>query len=213
MGDEIQEDGNSRRRARTRAALIDAGLAFLAEGNSNPSIQAIVERAGVGFGSFFNHFSSKDDLFGAVVEGAFHRADSLMADHLAEIDNPLEKMVLQMRLFLRLPEIDPIAARVLAFSPLDTFGVDSGYDLNFESHVLNAKESGQLPRPKDSNVAQTFIWGAFKHLLLLRCMSDHQPIEWADEFTEIALMTWGLDQETAQQLAHAPLPEFGSFNE
>lgn len=209
QNDDHKSDGNTRRRARTRAALIEAGRQFLAEGNPNPSIQAITERAGVGFGSFFNHFSSKNELFEAALEETFRLADGLLADHLANIDNPLEKMVVQMRIFLRLPEIDPEAARVIAYSPADTFGIDSGYNLSFESNVLNAKESSLLPRPKDSNIAQTFIWGAFKHLLLLRTTGNNHPVKWADEFVEIALMTWGLDKAEAERLAHGPLPELG----
>lgn len=207
MSEVAEADGHASRKARTRRRLIDAGLAFLAEGNPNPSIQAITERAGVGFGSFFNHFGGKVDLFTAALEGAFRVADQLMSDHVQQIDDPLERMVIQMRLFGRLPEIDPAVARALAFSPVDTFGVDSGYGLSFEANVLAAKESGRLPRPRDSNVAQTFIWGAFRHLLLLRCTTSDHPPEWVDDFTEIALTTWGLDHETAYALAHGPLPE------
>jgi AcrR family transcriptional regulator len=55
------------RPARTRAALIAAGQRLLAEGRSDASIQHITETAGVGFGSFFNHFSGKPDLWAAAV--------------------------------------------------------------------------------------------------------------------------------------------------
>ncbi|MEU2778010.1 TetR/AcrR family transcriptional regulator, partial [Streptomyces sp. NPDC007162] len=55
-----------RRRAETRQALIRAARQILAEtGDTSASIQAIAERADVGFGSFYNHFESKTELFDA----------------------------------------------------------------------------------------------------------------------------------------------------
>jgi AcrR family transcriptional regulator len=206
-------DGNARRRARTRTAIIESARQFIAEGNPDPSVQAITERAEVGFGSFFNHFASKDELFRAALEDAFMRADKLSGDPVAHIEDPLIRMTMQMRLFGRLPEIDYPTARILAFSPTDTFGIDSGYNLNFEAVVLLAKESGRLPRPRDSMITQTFIWGAVKHLLLLRCTDANHPMSWVDDFVEIALTLYGIDQGLAYELAHSPLPDISTFQE
>lgn len=55
------------RRARTRAALIAAARRLLAEGRVAVSVQEITTEAGVGFGSFYNHFDSKEDLFSEAV--------------------------------------------------------------------------------------------------------------------------------------------------
>jgi AcrR family transcriptional regulator len=53
-----------RRKARTRQALIDAAVRLIAAGRGErASIQEITEAADVGFGSFYNHFASKDELF------------------------------------------------------------------------------------------------------------------------------------------------------
>ena len=207
MDDETLLDGNARRRARTKAALIEAARQFVAEGNPDPSIQAITQRAEVGFGSFFNHFSTKDELFRAALADAFIRADRLTGEPVAHITDPLERMTMQMRLFGRLPEIDYATARLIAFSPTDTFGIDSGYNLEFETVVLAAKETGRLPRPRDSMITQTYIWGALKHLLWLRCTDTNHPAIWVDDFVEISLTLYGLDKQLAYEIAHSPLPE------
>lgn len=201
------QNGNDRRKARTKAALIESARQFIAEGNPDPSIQLLTQRAEVGFGSFFNHFNSKDELFRAALADAFRRADELSGRPVAHIEDPLTRMAMQMRLFGRLPEIDYPTARLIAFSPTDTFGIDSGYNLEFEKIVLAAKESGRLPRPRDSMITQTFIWGAIKHLLLLRCSDSNHPMTWVDEFVEIALTLFGLDKQTAYDLSHSPLPD------
>ena len=58
-----------RRKALTRAALIAAAQGFLAEqGRTDVSIQEITEAADVGFGSFYNHFTSKVRGFAAAME-------------------------------------------------------------------------------------------------------------------------------------------------
>ena len=60
-----------RRKARTRQALIDAAVRLIAEGRGGrASIAEITEEADIGFGSFCNHFGSKEQLFGT----AFRRA-------------------------------------------------------------------------------------------------------------------------------------------
>jgi AcrR family transcriptional regulator len=53
-----------RRKARTRQALIDAAVRLIAEGRGErASIAEITEEADIGFGSFYNHFDSKEQLF------------------------------------------------------------------------------------------------------------------------------------------------------
>jgi AcrR family transcriptional regulator len=55
-----------RRKARTRQALIDAAVRLIAEGRGErASIAEITEEADIGFGSFYNHFDSKEQLFGS----------------------------------------------------------------------------------------------------------------------------------------------------
>jgi AcrR family transcriptional regulator len=61
-----------RRKAQTRQALIDAAVRLIAEGRGErASIQEITEAADVGFGSFYNHFPSKEQL----VSGRLGRGD------------------------------------------------------------------------------------------------------------------------------------------
>ena len=60
--------GHERRRARTRAALVSAALGFLVEGRTDVAVQEITEAAGVGQGSFYNHFVSKEALYDAALE-------------------------------------------------------------------------------------------------------------------------------------------------
>ena len=60
-----------RRKAQTRQALIDAAVRLIAEGRGDrASIAEITEEADIGFGSFYNHFDSKEQLFQTASEEA-----------------------------------------------------------------------------------------------------------------------------------------------
>ena len=63
-----RSDRLDRRKARTRQALVDAAVRLIAEGRGErASIQEITEAADIGFGSFYNHFDSKEELFQTAV--------------------------------------------------------------------------------------------------------------------------------------------------
>jgi AcrR family transcriptional regulator len=57
------------KRARTRAALVAAAAALIAErGMQDLSLEAVAERAGMSRGAFYGNFADRDELFMAVLE-------------------------------------------------------------------------------------------------------------------------------------------------
>ena len=57
------------KRARTRAALVTAAAALIAErGMQDLSLEAVAERAGMSRGAFYGNFADRDELFMAVLE-------------------------------------------------------------------------------------------------------------------------------------------------
>jgi AcrR family transcriptional regulator len=80
-----------RRKARTRKALVDAAVRLIAEGRGErASIQEITEAADIGFGCFYNHFESKDQLFRTASEEFLERWGQMMDRACAGIDDPAE---------------------------------------------------------------------------------------------------------------------------
>ena len=80
-----------RRKARTRQALIDAAVRLIAEGRGDrASIQEITEEADIGFGSFYNHFDSKEQLFQTASEEVLERWGQLIDRASAGITDPAE---------------------------------------------------------------------------------------------------------------------------
>ena len=55
------------RRARSRASLMEAANSlFATHGFETPSIDDVISGAGVSRGTFYNHFTTRDELFWAV---------------------------------------------------------------------------------------------------------------------------------------------------
>lgn len=68
----------SERRAKTRAAILQAGDELVREGGyAGTTIRDVLARAGVAAGGFYHHFSSKEDLFLAVLEAASPRVHAI----------------------------------------------------------------------------------------------------------------------------------------
>src|SRR3989442_13681195 len=88
----------ARRRLETRARLVWAARELMArKGIGATSIQEITDTADVGFGSFYNHFASKDAIAEAVMEEAIESFGDA-ADRLAEtIDDPAEVLAASVR--------------------------------------------------------------------------------------------------------------------
>ena len=70
-----------RRREETRRKLVAAATALFArQGVDNTRINEITEEADVGFGSFYNHFESKDAIVGAVLEQTVAQQGAAVAE-------------------------------------------------------------------------------------------------------------------------------------
>src|SRR5262245_55095450 len=103
----------ARRQARTREALIAAAREHIAEhGLEGLRVSDVTERADVAFGTFYNHFKTKEDVVEAVV------AETIvgLADSIAEsgtFDDPAEELVASTRAIVRVAYDDPDLARLM----------------------------------------------------------------------------------------------------
>lgn len=120
----------SPRAARTRAALLDAGLELLAKRSVDAiSIDELVAAAGVGKGSFFNHFEDKRAYATAIYANVRNQLEANIARFNARESDPLLRLSGGM-----------IAAAAFAWSEPKRFAVmvRTASGLTFGSHPLNA---------------------------------------------------------------------------
>src|SRR6478736_944334 len=103
-----------RRKARTRAALVASARELLASRDpSGVSIQEITDMADVGFGSFYNHFESKGDVFDAALEEVLEEHGAMFDALTADIDDPAEVYATSVRLTVRMANTHPQIAKIM----------------------------------------------------------------------------------------------------
>ena len=83
---------------RTRSLLVDtAGQLFATQGYDRTSVESIIKQAGVSKGAFYHHFSSKDELLGAVTDQLDIEASGAIEEVIA--DTTVGALVRLNRLF------------------------------------------------------------------------------------------------------------------
>jgi AcrR family transcriptional regulator len=199
-----------RRKARTRRALVDAAVQLIAEGRGDrASIQEITDAADIGFGSFYNHFDTKDQLF-ATASGEVMERWALMIDRAcAGIADPAEVFAVSFRISGRLGWTDPDLARFLAGRGLDLLDAPAGLAPRALRDIKAGDAAGRFT-VADARIALSAIPGGL--LALLRQSERHpQHVGRAlvDQLAEGMLRMLGIPAAEAARLAALPLPETG----
>lgn len=194
------------RRARTRAALVDAGRRLLAEGRTAVSIQEITELAGVGFGSFSNHFASKDALFQAAVEEALDTWGELRDAAVEGIEDPAEVFATSLRMIGRVQRDIPEHVRVLLNVGTSVLMTDRGIRPR-ALHDLEAGMEAGLFAIDDPELALALVGGAL--LGALQEVDAHPERDAgavSDELAQRVLLMLGVPASEATRLTALPLP-------
>ncbi|WP_328439552.1 TetR/AcrR family transcriptional regulator [Streptomyces sp. NBC_00457] len=197
-----------RRRAETRRALVRAARQILAEtGDTGASIQAIAERADVGFGSFYNHFASKTELFEAAVVDALEEFGRTFDERLTGIDDPAELVAGGFRLSARMADSHPELMQVLRRRGLGYLHSDNGLAVRALRDLRAGMASGRFTA-QDATVALSALGGTLLSLVELRfARPDLDGDEAAAELAEMALRMLGVPPDDAHEVARRPLPD------
>ncbi|MBA9050188.1 MULTISPECIES: TetR/AcrR family transcriptional regulator [Streptomyces] len=197
-----------RRRAETRGALVRAARQILAEtGDTGASIQAIAERADVGFGSFYNHFDSKAELFEAAVVDALEEFGQNFDGRLAGIDDPAELVAAGFRLSARMADSHPELMQVLRRRGLGYIHSDNGLARRALRDLQVGIASGRFTT-LDPTVALSALGGALLSLVELRfARPEVDGDEASTNLAEMVLRMLGLPADDAHEVARRPLPE------
>ena len=201
-----------RRKARTRQALIDAAVRLLAAGRGDhASIQEITEAADVGFGSFYNHFASKEDLFEAASLEVLERLGQMIDRACAGLSDPAEVLAVSFRISARLGWTHPEIAQFLTGAGLDLLDAPNGLAPRALRDIKAGQAAGRFVIPS-ADVALAAVAGDLLGLLWLRQRHPDRIDEASvDQLTEAILRLLGLTTREARRLATRPLPATGDW--
>ena len=154
-----------RRKARTRQALIDAAVRLIAEGRGDrASIQEITEEADIGFGSFYNHFDSKEQLFRTASEEVLERWGQMIDRASAGITDPAELFAVGTRISGRLGWTHPDIAGFLTGAGLDALDIPGGLAPRALRDIQAGQAKGRFT-VADAEIALSAVAGGLLGLL------------------------------------------------
>lgn len=109
---EEREARGARRKRETREKLLDAAFRlFGARGVDAVAINEITEAADVGFGSFYNHFVSKEAIYDAVVDSVFGAFGDTLTRLTSDVEDPAEVVAICVRHTILRAQAEPLWGR------------------------------------------------------------------------------------------------------
>lgn len=198
------------RRARTRAALVAAGRRLLAEGRVAVSVQEITDEASVGFGSFYNHFDSKDELFAEAVASVLDDWGAMRDVLVADIEDPAEVFATSFRMIGRTQRSTPELVRVILHQGTSILLTDRGLRPRAIADLRRGIEVGRFTVP-DVEMALMMSGAALLGLIqLLDASPDRDAAATADTYARHVLLMLGVEPAEADRLVALPLGEVPS---
>lgn len=196
-----------RRKAHTRQKLIGAARGFLAsDTHSTASIQDITDAADVGFGSFYNHFSSKTELFQAAVSEVLEELGLLLDGLAGSVGDPAMAFAQSVRLTVRLAVARPEMAQVLVRHGMAYIDADEGLAPRALRDIEAGAASGRF-RVGEPRIALATTAGALLAVLHVSLVDPGGVTDaTCDEAAEQLLRMLGVPLDEARELATAPLP-------
>jgi AcrR family transcriptional regulator len=191
----------ARKRLDARRRLIEAASSVIAErGVEGLRLRELADRADVGFGSFYTHFDSKDELVEAVVASLLGGLTQAIIERAAVLDDPARVAAEAHRQFVRLAYEDPSLARLIVqLDRADALLETTTYPILaplLESGLASGRFSGV-----NVEVAVSFIVGAT--IAVMRGIIDGRLGPHAEVASARALLrVCGLSDAEAAALAH-----------
>lgn len=195
----------SRRKQRNRERLVAAAASVMSrKGVDAATIAEITEEADLGFGTFYNHFESKEAVVDEVLSGGLEALGNAL-DQLTEgMDDPAVVLATCFRHVLATPDRDPVWAWFILRMPDASTRLMQHFQRRAQRDVERGVASGRFQRGHAVSLSI-----ALSGLILegMRAkLSGAATGEIDPHLAAYSLRLLGVGEDEATQLAHAPLP-------
>jgi len=202
-----------RRKQRTRNALVRAAQGFIAQGKMSVPILEITQAADVGMGSFYNHFSTKEQLFEAALTDALDDLGALLDTFTSSISDPAEAFAANYRLSGRLFRYRPQEAALLLTHGDSLILSNRGLSPRALRDIAAAIDQGRFTID-DAELGLAIAGGMFVGLAtLLRERPERDTEATVDVVTERLLRTLGMTPKQAEMLCKKTLPDISALQD
>lgn len=212
-----REPRGARRKRETREKLLQAAFRLMAErGMDAVAINEITEAADVGFGSFYNHFDSKDAIYAVLMDSVFEEFADALDGLVSHIDDPAEAIAICVRHTILRARREPLWGRFLVREGHSVRVLSRGLGARLRRDIQKGAVKGrfQLPDPLMAfiaiggtvlgAIAAELEFGGESATLLKQLGLDGADIP--DRTAAVALYNLGLTFDEARRIASRPLP-------
>jgi AcrR family transcriptional regulator len=173
------------------------------------AINEITDAADVGFGTFFNHFKSKEAIYAAVAERAFEEFAERLERLTAGISDPAEVVAITIRQGVLRAQNEPVWARFFVRAGLSRYDIDRRLDKRL---LRNIKEGIDAGRFLNRDVFISFI--AIRGMVLYSINTIANEIDLGfslralpERIASAALRILGIDEREADEISRRRLPK------
>ena len=201
------DDRNTRRRSQTRAKLIGAARHLIArQGVDNTRVNEITDEADVGFGSFYNHFKSKEEIVEAVLAETIAAQGAALAAVTADLEDPAEVVAAAHRHFVDLAGRSPDWCRLLVRLDATHNLIVKALGPFAERDIERGIKTGRF-QVANRRVAMIGAGGALMGVMR-EVLEGRAPRDAGRLHAEGVLRLLGVPPAEAAEVAHRPMPRF-----
>ncbi|MEM9938252.1 MAG: TetR/AcrR family transcriptional regulator [Pseudomonadota bacterium] len=198
-------DGRETRRVATRDRLILAAKSVMADTSVDTvTVDGIVQKAGVGKGSFYNHFNSKEDLFFATLDEVFADMADQIISAIEAVDDPAEELAIGIRMYVRLAAADPEIGRLIINAPA-SFDILHTYADPVVNHTIDKGLQAERFKLRDRDLFFLLLTSGV-NATLSRVLEQTFDEAVTKELAASALLLAGIDPKEALEIASKSLP-------
>ncbi|MCD2175506.1 TetR/AcrR family transcriptional regulator [Rhizobium sp. C4] len=202
-----------RRKRETRTKLLRAAMSLMAErGLEAVAINEITEAADVGFGTFYNHFASKEEIYTCIVNWVFEAFADALERSLDDVSDSAEIIATSVRHTMNRAKDDPLWGRFLVREGMSARSMRGGSGLagRLNRDIARGLKTGRF-KASDSfvtfiSVGATVLGAIVAELDASGDDLDAKLMENLPERTATLVLTiLGIDASEATKIATAPL--------
>ena len=191
---------------RNRAALLHSTQEVLAIKGQAATIEDIAEHAQIAVSTVYKHFKDKDALISATILNAFAEWETWAESLAVQSKDPLEQLVIPMRLFVRLNKTHPHHAQTLVNYFAVVARIVPQLQVKLIAHV-SALNKAKLLKLNDPAAASRHFHAVMTFAVIDQVTNPKATEKDADESVYAALALFGIPEALAKKLAFAPLPK------
>ena len=144
----------SAKRARTRAAILEAARHCYAAASADVTVDVVMQAAGLAKGTFYVHFKDLAELEAELGAALVAELDERLQPARLAVSDPLTRLATAVTVMLRLLAEQPEQARLAARSAARIPGVGEAVHVRLREDLAAAQAAGRLALPSSDLAAR-----------------------------------------------------------